>query len=191
MIPTSHHAQLGALTPAGSRTSPLPGELLSAGEDACSRELLPRQRRFANVAGSFDSSTVLPNAAGFCKGFALPIICHYFLKHITMQVSCSPRGKHLLQEKKEPPSALNKIKGEQKNSHKLCRCFSAALGFPSPSSMEGKKTVWPLLCLVASRADPLKQPTHTAWGRASPAWQLNFSKVKLPNKKTTAKEKRK
>ena len=138
MIPTRHRTQLGAPISAGSRASPLPGEPLPA-EDACSRELLPQRSRFANTAGGFHSLTVLPNTTGHHKGPALPVICPYFPKHITTQVSCSPGGKDLLQEKKEPPSALNKIKGEQKNSHKLCRHFSAALGLPSPSSMEVKK----------------------------------------------------
>jgi len=138
MIPTRHCAQLGALTTAGAHASPLPGEPLSA-EDACSREPPPQQSRFASTAGGFHSLTVLCNAAGYHKSSALPIICRYFPKHTTTQVFPSPGGKDLLQEKKEPPSALNKIKGEQKNSHKLCRCFSAVLGFPSPSSMQGKK----------------------------------------------------
>lgn len=162
--------------------SPLPGEPLSAGEDCLLQRVPTTAKQACQDDGGFHSPTVLPNTAGLLQELcsALPIICHYFPKHITLQISCSP-GADLLQEKQEDPLTLNKIKGEQRNSHKLCWCFSAALGFPLLPSMEGKNS-----SPSSPRADPLKQPTHMAWGRDSPARQLNFSKVTPLNKKTTS-----
>lgn len=145
----------------------------------CFREFLPQQSRLAKMMGVFIAQQSCSTLLVYYKSSALPIICHYFPKRITLQISCSP-GADLLQEKHEDPLTLNKIKGEQRNSHKLCWCFSAALGFPLLPSMEGKNS-----SPSSPRADPLKQPTHMAWGRDSPARQLNFSKVTPLNKKTT------
>lgn len=93
-------------------------QLLSEADDACSRELLPQQSRFSNTAGISPAQqpclTLLVNVGA--------LLCS-----VSAEIPIFPKGRHhasflhpqrqRLQQK--PPSAMNKITGQQ-NSYKLC-----------------------------------------------------------------------
>lgn len=134
MIPTRNHcSELGALTPSGFHTS-------HSWVSHYLQEKMPAPECSYHSEGDLPAHRGVSTAQQSCPmllvtTWALPCLLSAVISQNTSphKPPAAPQAE-LQQEDKEAQSVLNKTAGEQ-NGRKLCWCFSAALGFPSPASL--------------------------------------------------------